>query len=412
MPVSKDDFVTADHSEESYSDLANGLMDAEPLTGNPIMDDPALWGDMEDGSTAVATSDDTPSVDASDGETEAPIVPVSAAPKAPDAKGGKYVLVDPRKIRVNHEKLGRRFARSEADIQDKVDSFERSGQLQAVRVVALGKKEAEKSGFDYDLIFGGTRHAAALRIPGFLLKVDIVKNVSPVDAFTMTIEENLRRNDATPIDDSYNIARFRESFGWDTPKLLSFYGFSASKLSQVERLKGLDLPIQKRVASGMLNMPDALKLGKMPEEDVKALLADVPEEFPRPSTELAVVESNGVNATPEAEPIPYKRGRGRPSKVETQEERNRKDLKAYEASRKAKKQDTSNKINTHAAKIGVATSQRTLVELKAVLNDRDDDVSNAIKGFLSNELNAGDLDAELDRIKDNLAAWDKSRRMN
>ncbi len=294
----------------------------------------------------------------------------------------------------------------------------RSGQLQAVRCKPLSAKEKADTGFDYDLIFGGTRHAAALRIPGFLLKVDVIKGVNREDAFVTTLEENLRRNDTNPIDDSYNMFRLKDSFGWDSDRIRAFYGYSQSKFSQVKRLKELDVPAQRRVASGQLSIADAMPLLRMDPATVAEVLATVPEELMLPTVEEttadgtpfdASVESNGTGHPAEAS-VKVKGKRGRPKKVENQDEINRKAKKAYDSLQKSNKKALSKTLHQKAKEKGVTKGQqRTVQELKAVLSDRDDDVSNILKQFIASEVNASDLDAELDRIKDALDAYEASK---
>lgn len=377
------------------SDLTNDTN--EELTGNPLMDDATAWGETE-------TSTETPVSESQETTEEAEAVePV----KVKGQSGGKFVLVDPSAVRADHAKNGRHFTATDAEIEELRVSLLKHGQLQAAQVKRLSAKEKEATGQEYDLIFGFTRHAAASLIPGFKLKVVVVQGVNSEDSFLMNLEENRRRNSTNPVDDSYNIARLEDSFGWDSGRISEFYGFSTSKFSQVRRLKQLETPAQRRVANGLLSIAEAVKLLKMDAASVAEVLASVPEELPRPTVEEfpsdvvptdASVESNGTGHPTESAPVKGKRGR--PAKKETQEEINRKASKAYKSSRKALKRDLKKSVNKKAKEIGTSTSQRSMVELKAVLKDRDDAVSNAIKAFIANEMNASDLDAELDRVKD------------
>ena len=139
----------------------------------------------------------------------------------------------------------------------------------------------------------------------------------------MNIEENRRRRSTNPIDDSYNISRLMNDFGWDSKRVATFYGWSTSQVSVIRRLKGLDERIQRKVAKGVLSPADAVKLLKVEPEKIAEVVEAIPDVEEPPidfnPEEIPFDDSTpNVSLQPEVAPAKPKKTR------EEQEEENRK----------------------------------------------------------------------------------------
>lgn len=368
----------------------------------PIFGNPADYPDASEADAAEETTTETVEVAATPD--------VNSGSQKRDQKESKILLVDPACVHVVHEDNGRHEPATEDDIKELAASILKHGQLQAAMVRRYKPSEQKETGFTFRLIFGFTRHAAVSTIPGAKLKIALVEGGNSHDHFLMNLEENRRRNATNYVDDAYNMLRLKNTMGWKTDRIAEFYNCSQAKVSQIRRLTELEPPAQRKVASGMLSLADAMKFLKLDTESQAEVLASVPDVIPvapiaeqPPETATEATETspatNGeaIDSGHPTSPVPAKSKRG---KKQTQEEINRKASKAYETSRKKQKQGLAKTLHQKAKeKLGQNTA-RLLPELKAALSGREDVCSKAIIEFLKGEMNAEDLNAELDRIEE------------
>ncbi len=312
-------------------------------------------------------------------------------------------LVDPTTVDVDDPFNGRHFPPEPSEIAAKVRSIREKGQLQPVRLRKATTAEKKASGKEWKLLFGYIRTRALIVLhsenPNWRLKAEVVKDVNPQDAFLQNIEENRNRKSTNPIDDSYNISRLMNDFGWDSKRVATFYGWSSSQVSIIRRLKGLDERIQRKVAKGDMAPSDAVKLLKLEPEKIEEVVKAIPEvEEPVVDfdPESIPFDDSTPNQSLQPEVVKPKRTK------EEQEEENRKTNKRYENQKKKTKKAAKEAVKK-ATKASGSKSSRTLAELNAAIKGREDRASKAILRFLSEDWNELELNTELDEIEDALA---------
>lgn len=313
-------------------------------------------------------------------------------------------LLDPTTVHIDDEFNGRHFAPDPSEVNSMVKSLKEKGQLQPVRVRKSTTAEKKLSGKDWKLLFGFLRARGILVLheenPNWRLQAIVVKDVNPQDAFLMNIEENRRRRSTNPIDDSYNISRLMNDFGWDSKRVAVFYGWSSSQVSIVRRLKGLDERLQRKVAKGVLSPAEAVKLLKLEPEKIQEVVEAIPEvDEPEPvdfDPETIPFDDSTPNQSLQPEVKPKKTR-------EEQEEENKKTNKRYQNSKKAAKKAGKAAVKKVTKASGAKTS-RSLAELNSAIKGREDRASKAILNFLSEDWNELELNTELDAIEEALTS--------
>ncbi|GAA2908437.1 ParB family chromosome partitioning protein [Microbacterium keratanolyticum] len=236
-------------------------------------------------------------------QTERPVdvffpgVKIDAAPSA-DAvdenllavPGARLVHVDPHEIVPNPRQPRTHF--KEDDLAELVHSVREFGVLQPV-VVRLNGEGA------YELIMGERRTRAA-REAGLESIPAIVRDTADEDLLRDALLENLHRSELNPLEEASAYQQLLEDFGITQEELATRIGRSRPQISNTIRLLKLPVPVQQRVAAGVLSAGHARAILSLDDADLMQRLADkiVNEDLSVRATEEAAKQITA--ATPRA----------------------------------------------------------------------------------------------------------------
>lgn len=194
----------------------------------------------------------------------------SPAPDAADGlvtvPGARLVHIDPHSIVPNPRQPRSHFDAD--DLAELVHSVREFGVLQPVVV------RTNDDG-DYELIMGERRTRAA-REAGLDSIPAIVRDTSDEHLLRDALLENLHRSQLNPLEEASAYQQLLEDFGITQEELAGRIGRSRPQISNTIRLLKLPVPVQQRVAAGVLSAGHAraiLSLGDG-EGDAMQRLAD------------------------------------------------------------------------------------------------------------------------------------------
>lgn len=179
-------------------------------------------------------------------------------------KSGVQILLDPAEIQAKKNTRWDGAELNPLDVEEKCQSFEKHGQLQPVRV--------RKNGDKVELIFGFTRHAAAMlfneRHPDKPMKLKCVAtSCNAEEALQESIVENRSRKNTTPMDDAFAQKRLREEHGWNDAQIAELYKTSASMVAKLKHLLSLSKSEQMQVHLREISFDAAMQLASLSEAD-------------------------------------------------------------------------------------------------------------------------------------------------
>jgi len=218
--------------------------------------------------TAVKTKDARSAV------TEAATTP--ASPRADDGvsdhdqdelvavPGARLIHVDPRRIVPNPRQPRTVF--DEDDLAELVHSVREFGVLQPVVV-------RENADGDYELIMGERRTRAA-REAGLDSIPAILRDTADEHLLRDALLENLHRSELNPLEEASAYQQLLEDFGITQEELASRIGRSRPQISNTIRLLKLPVPVQQRVAAGVLSAGHARAILSLDDQDAMQRLAD------------------------------------------------------------------------------------------------------------------------------------------
>lgn len=232
---------------------------------------------------AAATAE--PPVDAAAAESELLAVP-----------GARLVQVDPKAIVPNP-----RQPRTEFDpeaLAELVHSVREFGLLQPVVV-------RDKGDGVYELIMG-ERRTRASREAGLATIPAIVRDTADEDLLRDALLENLHRAELNPLEEASAYQQLLEDFGTTQDELARRLGRSRPQISNTIRLLRLPVPVQQRVAAGVLSAGHARAVLSLPTEELMQRLADkiVNEDLSVRAAETAAkaIAAAGENSAPAPRP--------------------------------------------------------------------------------------------------------------
>lgn len=203
--------------------------------------------------------------------------------------GIRLVQVDPQKIVANP-----RQPRTHFDVQDLaelVHSVREFGVLQPVVVRTNADGE-------YELIMGERRTRAA-REAGLELIPAIVRETADEDLLRDALLENLHRSELNPLEEASAYQQLLEDFGITQEELATRIGRSRPQISNTIRLLKLPVPVQQRVAAGVLSAGHARAILSLGTPEAMQRLADkvVNEDLSVRATEEAAKTQPGSGTT-------------------------------------------------------------------------------------------------------------------
>ncbi|PRA81166.1 ParB/RepB/Spo0J family partition protein [Microbacterium sp. MYb66] len=226
--------------------------------------------------------------------TEATVGPDAATPELEEVPGIHLIQVDPNTIVANPRQPRTHF--NPEDLAELVHSVREFGVLQPVVV----RKNAEG---EYELIMGERRTRAA-REAGLDVIPAIVRDTADEDLLRDALLENLHRSELNPLEEASAYQQLLEDFGITQEELATRIGRSRPQISNTIRLLKLPVPVQQRVAAGVLTAGHARAILSLETPESMQRLADkvVNEDLSVRATEEAAKSQPSAGKT--AKPTP------------------------------------------------------------------------------------------------------------
>ncbi len=232
---------------------------------------------------------------ADDAATPAAKAAPAVEPELETVPGIHLVQVDPQKIVPNPRQPRTHF--NPEDLAELVHSVREFGVLQPVVV-------RKNSDGDYELIMGERRTRAA-REAGLDAIPAIVRETADEDLLRDALLENLHRSELNPLEEASAYQQLLEDFGITQEELATRIGRSRPQISNTIRLLKLPVPVQQRVAAGVLTAGHARAILSLETPEAMQRLADkvVNEDLSVRATEVAAkTEPAAPGRAPKATP--------------------------------------------------------------------------------------------------------------
>jgi ParB family transcriptional regulator, chromosome partitioning protein len=178
--------------------------------------------------------------------------------------GARLVHIDPQKIVPNPRQPRTNFDAD--DLAELVHSVREFGVLQPVVVRDTGEGT-------YELIMG-ERRTRASREAGLSSIPAVVRDTSDEFMLRDALLENLHRSQLNPLEEASAYQQLLEDFGITQEELATRIGRSRPQISNTIRLLKLPVPVQQRVAAGVLSAGHARAILALPDETSMQRLAD------------------------------------------------------------------------------------------------------------------------------------------
>ena len=193
--------------------------------------------------------------------------------------GIHLIQIDPQKIVPNPRQPRTHF--NAEDLAELVHSVREFGVLQPVVV----RKNTDG---EYELIMGERRTRAA-REAGLEKIPAIVRETADEDLLRDALLENLHRSELNPLEEASAYQQLLEDFGITQEELATRIGRSRPQISNTIRLLKLPVPVQQRVAAGVLTAGHARAILSLETPEAMQRLADkvVNEDLSVRATEVA-----------------------------------------------------------------------------------------------------------------------------
>ncbi|MDN3445227.1 ParB/RepB/Spo0J family partition protein [Microbacterium sp. APC 3901] len=193
--------------------------------------------------------------------------------------GIHLIQIDPQKIVPNPRQPRTHF--NAEDLAELVHSVREFGVLQPVVV-------RKNSDGEYELIMGERRTRAA-REAGLDKIPAIVRETADEDLLRDALLENLHRSELNPLEEASAYQQLLEDFGITQEELATRIGRSRPQISNTIRLLKLPMPVQQRVAAGVLTAGHARAILSLESPEAMQRLADkvVNEDLSVRATEVA-----------------------------------------------------------------------------------------------------------------------------
>jgi ParB family chromosome partitioning protein len=178
--------------------------------------------------------------------------------------GVRLVQLDPHSIVPNPRQPRTHF--DEEDLAELTYSIREFGVLQPV-VVRMNEAG------EYELVMGERRTRAA-RAAGVATIPAVVRETADDDLLRDALLENLHRSELNPLEEASAYQQLLEDFGITQEQLAARIGRSRPQISNTIRLLRLPVPVQQRVAAGVLSAGHARALLSLDDTQEMQRLAD------------------------------------------------------------------------------------------------------------------------------------------
>ncbi|GAB2645373.1 ParB/RepB/Spo0J family partition protein [Gordonia jinhuaensis] len=239
--------------------------------------------ETDDGKPAAAAPATSHSTASSDGAAE---------PALTDAAIATYREIPPAEIQPNPHQP--RTAFDEEALAELVHSIREFGLMQPIVVRALPSTQAAPGGVRYQLVMGERRWRASQEA-GLEAIPAIVRETPDGDMLRDALLENIHRAQLNPLEEAAAYQQLLDDFGVTHDELAARIGRSRPLISNMIRLLKLPIPVQRRVAAGVLSAGHAralLSLDGGPEAQEALAARIVAEGMSVRATEEAVTLAN------------------------------------------------------------------------------------------------------------------------
>jgi len=178
--------------------------------------------------------------------------------------GARLVHIDPHSIVPNPRQPRTHF--NAEDLAELVHSVREFGVLQPVVVRDTGEGT-------YELIMGERRTRAA-REAGLDSIPAVIRDTADEHLLRDALLENLHRSELNPLEEASAYQQLLEDFGITQEELASRIGRSRPQISNTIRLLKLPVPVQQRVAAGVLTAGHARAILSLETPEAMQRLAD------------------------------------------------------------------------------------------------------------------------------------------
>jgi ParB family chromosome partitioning protein len=196
------------------------------------------------------------------------VVDESTTPESEDqllaVPGARLIHIDPRSIVPNPRQPRTHFDAD--DLAELVHSVREFGVLQPVVVRATDEGT-------YELIMGERRTRAA-REAGLESIPAVVRETADEHLLRDALLENLHRSELNPLEEASAYQQLLEDFGITQEELAARIGRSRPQISNTIRLLKLPVPVQQRVAAGVLSAGHARAILSLDDAEAMQRLAD------------------------------------------------------------------------------------------------------------------------------------------
>ena len=141
---------------------------------------------------------------------------------------------------------------NEAALDDLAASIKAQGVMQPIVIRSIAAQKYE--------IIAGERRWRASQMAGLSSIPAVVKQVSDEAAIAMSLIENIQRENLNPIEEAMALKRLQDEFELTQQEVASAVGKSRATVTNLMRLIGLHIDVQKMLQVGKLEMGHARAL--------------------------------------------------------------------------------------------------------------------------------------------------------
>lgn len=152
-------------------------------------------------------------------------------------------------------------------LEELAQSIHRQGVVQPVVVREIGQGSFE--------LIAGERRWRACQLSGLKAIPALVKSASDRDVVSMSLIENIQREDLNPIEQAAALRRLQEEFGYTQQEVAKEVGKSRESVANLLRLLGLEPEVRAMLENGELEMGHARALLGVPGSDQGKLARQV-----------------------------------------------------------------------------------------------------------------------------------------
>ena len=174
-------------------------------------------------------------------------------PSLTDEGGLKHIPLD----LIQRGKYQPRTDFDEAALEELASSIKSQGLMQPIVIRPIGPQKYE--------IIAGERRWRAAQIAGLDSIPAVIRMVSDEAAIAMSLIENIQREDLNPIEEALALKRLQDEFKLTQQEVADAVGRSRTAVTNLMRLVGLHIDVQKMLQTGLLEMGHARTLLTLPE---------------------------------------------------------------------------------------------------------------------------------------------------